>query len=269
MMNSLRSFYSNVLYAKDTVTSSGQRISIGVSKSSPNLLAVPSDSGSQSRGRKVSGSLSGISDNFVKSVEKMESAVLVPTKLLDIPVKGDQIIPELVAAGHSNLYEIFKSIRKFKEKLLSMTVTQADLGSLTAFEVEDIISNFRCSQQHHHQDLQNKSKSSTDHNHNSSSSSYCDSGDSGIWSSHDSTVTDADVTFDSMAQVTASESVGGCSGHASGSEDSDEASDGPTSYVVRKTLNSAKGFCAFLIELSHVTDYVIRKYMEEMNCGDN
>lgn len=251
-MKSGRSFYTNVLYAENTVTS-GRRKSIGLSKSSPNLLALPSDSGSQVRNRCVSGSLSSITDSFFKSVEKMVSAVLIPTRLLDIPVKDDPMVPELVTAGHSNMYEVFKSIQEFKEKLQSMTVTQADLETLTAFEVEDIISNFKRSQ---HQNLRKKSLS------------VCDLAESGFWSSHASTVADSEA-LGSLTHVSAAEfSLGECSRRVSESEDSDETS--PTSsFVVKRTFKSAKGLCAFLHELSNVTNYVIKKYMEEMDCSDN
>ena len=247
----LRSFYSNVLYAKDPAVMIDHPLT--TSKSSPYSCLA---SLNKDKTVRVSGSLCQISENFILAVEKMESDIMVPTKLLDIPVKGDRNIPDLIAAGHINMYEIFASIKKFKEKLEVMTVTQEDLRSLTVFELQDIISNFKSSQSISSQ-IKSSGTPTPDHNHNSSASSNCDSGESGIWSTHDSSV-EAEV-LDSLAQVTLDTNGMGLE---SGSEDSDE--DGPTSYVVKKTLNSARGFCAFLIELSHVSEYVIRKYMEEM-----
>lgn len=109
--------------------------------------------------RKSSKSLSNISDNFIRAVENMESVVLIPTKLLDIPVAGDMTIPDLISSGHSNLYEIYRSIKGFKEKLTSLNVTDEDeeegdsLGggasisgpSSSSFDVDDIIANLTAS----------------------------------------------------------------------------------------------------------------------------
>lgn len=154
-MNSLRSFYSNVLYTK----ASNYLTVPGSSDGSSPLGNQMGGVSKEKKRRKSSKSLSNISDNFIRAVENMESVVLIPTKLLDIPVAGDMTIPDLISSGHTNLYEIYRSIKGFKEKLTSLNVTDEDeeegdsLGggasisgpSSSSFDVDDIIANLTAS----------------------------------------------------------------------------------------------------------------------------
>lgn len=355
-MNTLRSFYSNVLYTKAT-----------------NYLTVPdgsngdggtSASAKEKKRRKSSKSLSNISDNFIRAVENMESVVLIPTKLLDIPVAGDMTIPDLISSGHSNLYDIYKSIKGFKDKLTSLNVTDDDEeesddgpNSAVTFDVDDIIANLTASlneqglinnnnNNNNEKDEMVMVKARINSNNNlvslnagqivtgqvinvpsvtittglksvpsnssmsnpgesgnnggkgiesgqtgvDSLSGYCDSG---VWSSEG-----GGSSRDSIDDVSeecisfANDPSGNSSPSGRLSVEPNEARSRKASanrshyglqsvqyhrqqimsaaskYVVKKSLSSAKGFCSFLIELTQVTESVITKYMEEIECHD-
>lgn len=355
-MNTIRSFYSNVLYTKAS-----------------NYLTVPDGSSGLTHGgasskdkkrRKSSKSLSNISDNFIRAVENMESVVLIPTKLLDIPVAGDMTIPDLISSGHTNLYEIYKSIKGFKEKLTSLNATDEEeeegddqIGSATgpasgtSFDVDDIIASITASLSeqgliNNNNNLDNnnsvaikdemmmaKSISSNnliggqivtgqvisspvpsvtvlksvpssssmatgdngnsgtkgDSGHESLSTGYCDSG---VWSSEGGG-SSRDSIDDVSEEISFADPSGGSSPSGRLSVEPTEARSRKTSaanrghyglhsvqyhrqqimsaasrYVVKKSLSSAKGFCSFLIELTQVTESVIMKYMEEIECQD-
>jgi len=55
-------------------------------------------------------------------------------------------------------------------------------------------------------------------------------------------------------------------GEESSSMSSDNEASSEASYRVKRSLHSAKGLCAFLVELVDVIDYVITRYCEEFKC---
>lgn len=324
-----RCFYSKVLYAKASEIS----ISTGKPNSFTSLKKTPY-------------SFVTVSEEFIKSVEKMESVVLVPTKLLDIPIHSENsnqvspiIIPEITASGHSNLFEVFHLVRKFKDKLLGINSAMCqdeDLGTLMpngSLEVDDTIYSFRPSPIPPNQlppSMVNVSNGSivngTVGGGGNTPSIACSSGihghghDSGIWSSSSFVDTNGSIESVSLPPVAGDGSVmkhhtngtpdrnGGGSGSCSScssltsSSSSSEVSEMdydsglqflPTSQlntstsnlaspgscrggvsnvvqascVVRKSLHSAKSLCAFLVDLCAVTQFIMDRYLEELNCG--
>ena len=270
-----RCFYSQVLYAKPS------EISI---LNKPTGLVV---SGGSSK--KVPNSFVSVSEQFIRSVERMVSVVLVPTKLMDISLSTEchqlspLIIPEI--AG-SNLYEIFVLVKKFKDKLLginSAIANDEDLGTFLTtgtFEIDDTIYSFGSS----------SPATCLVGNHNSSSTAQVDSG---IWSS--GSLGESSSSSGSSNGSTPAESVTGLAGHSNGSccssfsgseldyDQGIQFSANPictssmspassatrpaqASCVVRKSLHSAKSLCAFLVDLSSVTKFIMDRYLQELNC---
>lgn len=326
-----RCFYSKVLYAKSS--------EISISTGKPNSFTTL---------KKTPYSFVTVSEEFIKSVEKMESVVLVPTKLVDIPIHSETsnqvspiIIPEITASGHSNLFEVFHLVRKFKDKLLginSAICQEEDLGTLIpngSLEVDDTIYSFRPSPIPPNQlpsamQMVNVSSGSIVNGTvggGNTPSIACSSGihghghDSGIWSS--SSFVDTSGSIESVSLPVAGSVLkdgtvnndrngsGSCSSCSSltSSSSSSEVSEMdydsglqflPTSQlntstsnlvspgscrggitsgtvvmsnvvqascVVRKSLHSAKSLCAFLVDLCAVTQFIMDRYLEELNCG--
>lgn len=204
-----RCFYSKVLYAKPS------EISIFTEK--PN---------SSTSIKKTPHSFVRVSEQFIKSVEKMESVVLVPMKLLDIPIASENsnsvspiIIPEITASGHSNLYEVFHLVKKFKDKLLGINSAiglEEELGAImpdSSLEVDDTIYSFRPSPIPSNRSQSNlvsvNSNNGAIESATGASSITCIHGhDSGIWSSSSFVETSGSIESVSLPPVASDSSMG-------------------------------------------------------------
>lgn len=191
--------------------------------------------------RATSSSFVSISEAFVAAVDKMTTTVLVPTKLMDIELGEETInVPQLLlAGGHSNLYEVFVMIKQFKERLASMALEDETGGSLNASDVDESLfaslGGAKAREMLLVKDL-----------------------DSGNWS-HSGSSASLEMSLGSDGQGTSSSEEGATS------EDSmDRLSE--ASFRVKQGLSSAKGLCAFLIELTDLTDFIVGRYLKEMNC---
>lgn len=210
-----RCFYSKVLYAKPS--------EISISTERPN---------SSTSIKKTPHSFVRVSEQFIKSVEKMESVVLVPMKLLDIPIVSENsvsvspiIIPEITASGHSNLYEVFQLVKKFKDKLLGINSAigqEEDLGAImpdSSLEVDDTIYSFRPSPIPSNRSQSNLVVNSGNGamDNNASASMACMHGhDSGIWSSSSFVEASGSIESVSLPPVASDSSVGCGSKHMNG-----------------------------------------------------
>lgn len=211
---STRRFYSSVLYTK-------------AAKQNPPLLQI-----SDHWNKEKKFSFVFVNEQFMKSVKDMEDVVLVPTRLLDIEVKGEASIPDLLSGGQNNLFEVFHLLKKFRDKMQAMAVMSEDEISSPnmPLEVDDTLFTFS-----------SKDKVPVD----------CDSG---LWS-----------LSSSASRESIEEDLVTGDDRSSSSGDSDASSLDSTT-VVKQSLHSAKSLCSFLNELIDVAHYVVSKYLLEMQC---
>lgn len=247
-----RCFYADVLYARS------------LKQSGIPLLEQNNPWNTNIRDRKFS--FVYVNEQFMKTVKLMEEVVLVPTRLLDIEVKGESSIPDLICAGSgssnagssqkhetairnennngggggsgvgssgsgSNLYEVFHLLKKIRDKMQAMAITSEDeiTSPSHCFEVEDLLCSFV--------------------------PKVIDC-DSGLWSLSSSASRESiDACLDSCSSS--------LDEHSSHSSDSDSLD---STYVVKKSLLSAKSLCTFLSEMTGVAQVLITRYLQEMQC---
>lgn len=211
----MRCFYTDVLYTKKE------------KQSGRSLLEI---SNPWNKERKFS--FAFVNEQFMKSVKTMEDAVLVPTRLLDLEVKGEASIPDLLSGGQNNLFEVFHLLKKFRDKMQAMAVGSEDemisssANQQSPFEVDDTLYSF------------------------SPKLMDCDSG---LWSLSSS------ASRESMEDLVASDDRSSSSGDS-------EVSSLDSTTVVKQSLHSAKSLCSFLSELTGVAHYVVSKYLNETQC---
>lgn len=230
-----RIFYADVLYTK-------------VMRQSGPLLEQNNPWNTSVRERKFS--FVFVNEQFMKSVKLMEAVVLVPTRLLDMDVRGETRIPDLISgmtsvvsngsdtgsnnnSPGSNLYEVFHLLKKFRDKMQAMAITSEDeiTGPNACIEVEDLMCSFV--------------PKVTD----------CDSG---LWS---------------LSSSASRESIDACVDSSSSSSDDRSSHSGDSesgsldsTYAVKKSLLSAKSLCTFLNEMTGAAQFVVSRYLQEMGC---
>ena len=209
----MRTFYSAVLYAK------GEKLA---PLSLREIISIPWN-------REMKFSL--VIEQFIRSVGTMEDVVLVPTRLLDMEVKDDSSIPDLLSSDHNNLFEVFHLLKKFRDKLQSVAVPNDDEIS---------------SPDHEQQALELDNRLYTF----SPKAMACDSG---LWS------------LSSASRESIEEDLVTNDGRSSSSCNSEDCSLDSTT-MIKQSLHSAKSLCAFLIETTSIAHHIVCMYLQNVQC---
>lgn len=228
-----RCFYSRALYNGNKTTTNG-------------LLAVPS---SPRMRRTSSSSFLNISSAFIAAVEKMSETVLVPTRLMDVDIAEEALltptaVPQiLLSGGHASLFDVFLMIQQFKDRLASMAIDDDEQGrALTARDVDEtLFASFMS------KEMIKETLDSGHWSHSSSGSSVS------LENSLEGLNMDSESKLDSLMTI---------------NSDVDQDRLSEASFRVKQGLSSAKGLCAFLIELHDLTEFIISKYLQATDCDN-